>query len=62
MLLYNYIRNFWRWRTSQEEIPPKELNAYIGEFIITVPKKDSNEDKTMSPSPYVLWRPVLNGI
>ena len=27
-----------------EEIPPKELNAYIAEFIITVRKKDSNED------------------
>jgi len=27
-----------------EEIPPKELNAYITEFIITVRKKDSNED------------------
>ena len=27
-----------------EEIPPKELNAYIGEFIITVRKKDNNED------------------
>ena len=26
-----------------EEIPPKELNAYIGEFIITVRKKDNNE-------------------
>ena len=27
-----------------EEIPPKELKAYIGEFIITVRKKDNNED------------------
>ena len=27
-----------------EEIPPKELNAYIGEFITTVRKKDNNED------------------
>ena len=27
-----------------EEIPPKELNAYISEFIITVRKKDNNED------------------
>ena len=27
-----------------EEIAPKELNAYIAEFIITVRKKDSNED------------------
>ena len=27
-----------------EEIPPKELNANIGEFIITVRKKDNNED------------------
>ena len=27
-----------------EEIPPKELNAYIGDFIITVRKKDNNED------------------
>ena len=27
-----------------EEFPPKELNAYIAEFIITVRKKDSNED------------------
>ena len=27
-----------------EEIPPKELNAYIAEFIITVRKRDSNED------------------
>ena len=26
------------------EIPPKELNAYISEFIITVRKKDNNED------------------
>ena len=27
-----------------EEIPPKELNAQIAEFIITIRKKDSNED------------------
>ena len=27
-----------------EEIPPKELNAYIREFIIKVRKKDNNED------------------
>ena len=27
-----------------EEILPKELNAYISEFIITVRKKDNNED------------------
>ena len=27
-----------------EEISPKELNVYIAEFIITVRKKDSNED------------------
>ena len=27
-----------------EEIAPKELKAYIAEFIITVRKKDSNED------------------
>ena len=27
-----------------EEIPPKELNAYITEFIVTVRKKDNNED------------------
>ena len=27
-----------------EEIPPKELNAYISEFIITVRKKGNNED------------------
>ena len=27
-----------------EEISPKELNAYISEFIITVRKKDNNED------------------
>ena len=27
-----------------EEIAPKELNTYIAEFIITVRKKDSNED------------------
>ena len=27
-----------------EEIPSKELNAYISEFIITVQKKDNNED------------------
>ena len=27
-----------------EEIPPKELNAYISEFIITVRKKDNNDD------------------
>ena len=27
-----------------EEIPPKELNACISEFIITVRKKDNNED------------------
>ena len=27
-----------------EEIPPKELNPYISEFIITVRKKDDNED------------------
>jgi len=35
-----------------EEIPPKELNAYIAEFIITVRKKDSNED--YEPSSLVL--------
>ena len=27
-----------------EEIPPKELNAYISEFIITVRKKEDKED------------------
>ena len=27
-----------------EEIPPKKLNAYFSEFIITVRKKDNNED------------------
>ena len=27
-----------------EEIPPKELNAYISKFIITVRKKEDNED------------------
>ena len=27
-----------------EEISPKELNAYISELIITVRKKDNNED------------------
>ena len=27
-----------------EEMAPKELNAYISEFIITVRKKDNNED------------------
>ena len=27
-----------------EEIPQKELNAYISEFIITVRNKDNNED------------------
>ena len=27
-----------------EEIHPKELNAYISKFIITVRKKDNNED------------------
>ena len=27
-----------------EEIPPKELNAYISEFIITIRNKDNNED------------------
>ena len=44
-----------------EEIPPKELNAYISEFyIITVRKKDKT--KTMNPAPYVVWWPVLNGI
>ena len=26
------------------EIPPKELNAYISEFIVTVQKKDNNKD------------------
>ena len=26
-----------------EEIPPKELNAYISKFIVTVRKKDNNE-------------------
>ena len=31
-------------KLSQEFSPPKELNAYIGEFIITVRKKDNNED------------------
>ena len=27
-----------------DEIPPKELDAYISEFIVTVRKKDNNED------------------
>ena len=27
-----------------EEIPPDELNSFISEFIITVRKKDDNED------------------
>jgi len=27
-----------------EKIPPKELNAYVAEFIITVRKKDSNKE------------------
>ena len=27
-----------------EEIPLKELNAYVAEFILTVRKKDSNKD------------------
>ena len=27
-----------------EEIPPKELNAYVAEFIITFRQKDSNKD------------------
>ena len=31
-----------------EEIPPKEPNAYISEFIITVRKKDNNEDYELS--------------
>ena len=29
---------------AESRIPPKELNAYIGEFIIMVRKKDNNED------------------
>ena len=29
---------------AESRIPPKELNAYIGEFIITVRKKDNNDD------------------
>ena len=33
-----------------EEIPPKEMNAYISEFIITVRKKDNNEDYEPSSS------------
>ena len=33
-----------------KEIPPKELNAYISEFIITVRKKDNNEDYNDKPS------------
>ena len=37
-----------------EEIPPKELTAYIAEFIITVGKKDSNEDYETSSFLYVL--------
>ena len=45
MLLYS--RNNLTLRNESrliEEIAPKELNAYIAEFIITVRKKDSNED------------------
>ena len=34
-----------------EEIPPKKLNAYSREFIITVRKTTM---KTMNPAPYVL--------
>ena len=29
---------------AESRIPPKELNTYISEFIITVRKKDNNED------------------
>ena len=32
-----------------EEIPPDELNSFISEFIITVRKKDDNEDYEPSP-------------
>ena len=32
-----------------EEIPPDELNSFISEFIITVRKKDDNEDYEHSP-------------
>ena len=34
-----------------EEIPPKKLNAYMGEFIIMVRKKDNNEDYEPSSLP-----------
>ena len=37
-----------------EEIPPKELNAYISEFIITVRKKDNNEDYEPSSLRYLM--------
>ena len=43
-----------------EEIPPKELNAYISEFIITVRKKDNNED--YEPSSLRSLKASLNGI
>ena len=43
-----------------EEIPPKELNAYISELIITVQKKDNNED--YESRSLRSWWPVLNGI
>jgi len=46
MLLY--LRNFWCWSKNMsrliEEIPQKEINAYITKFIITIQKKDNNED------------------
>ena len=37
-----------------EEIAPKELNAYIAEFIITVHYERKTATKTMNPAPYVL--------
>ena len=37
-----------------EDIAPKELNAYIAEFIITVRKKDGNEDYEPSSLPSLM--------
>ena len=42
-----------------EEMAPKELNAYISEFIITVRKKDNNENYLFEK---YLFEPLLGKI
>ena len=54
------VRIFDAKRRAVEEIPPDELNSFISEFIVTMRKKDDNEN--YGPSPLRGTRPALKGI